>query len=491
MVLSNTKLKRRKREEAAAVAALAPPPDSNATPSTADVVMSDSPAVLSAKKKKRPKGKKANGGEGNGTVVDAPVEGDNDVVNATSKVGVEGDIVQEEGVKQSEKKRKDAPEVTTQEPPLEADNGAEKLPSSAGEDAGVPEVSGAVGEATVGAEVPKTKNRKKPRWEVDENGKRKRPNKPEGEDASEGTKASTSPDKGTEKGDDTNGSAEKNGDAATVAPDGDRMHQGDEPWLQSKRSKKKKKLLDKWGKKIEDAAVVADEQAVNEEAPQNGSSTEEKVDPKKVMVGGMPYYITEDDIHEFFKECGTIAELDCMTFPDTGKFKGIAFITFRTEEAAKRALELDGADMGGRFLKIEICKIRPREPSKKDMYKEPPKKHEGCLSAYIGNLSWDITEKELRKFFKGCKIDSIRFATNKDTGEFRGFGHVDFADDESLETAMKLDQMPVLDRPLKIAYSVPQKNKPLDANPARPGAKKGCFNCGEEGHMSYNCPKKI
>lgn len=43
----------------------------------------------------------------------------------------------------------------------------------------------------------------------------------------------------------------------------------------------------------------------------------------------MPYYISEDDIHEYFQECGTIAELDCMMFPDTGKFKGIAFITFR------------------------------------------------------------------------------------------------------------------------------------------------------------------
>lgn len=53
------------------------------------------------------------------------------------------------------------------------------------------------------------------------------------------------------------------------------------------------------------------------------------MDPKKVMVGGMPYYITENDIHEFFQECGSITELDCMTFPDTGKFKGIAFITFR------------------------------------------------------------------------------------------------------------------------------------------------------------------
>lgn len=53
------------------------------------------------------------------------------------------------------------------------------------------------------------------------------------------------------------------------------------------------------------------------------------MDPKKVMVGGMPYYVTEDDIHEFFQDCGTISELDCMIFPDTGRFRGIAFITFR------------------------------------------------------------------------------------------------------------------------------------------------------------------
>lgn len=490
MVLSNTKLKRRKREEAVAVAVLAPPPDSNATPSSADVVMGDSPAVLSAKKKKRPKAKKANGDEADGTVVNVPVNGENGTSYATPEVAVEGSDLPDKGVKKS-KKRKNAPEVATQEIAIEAEN--------AGGDPGVAEVNGggvAASEASArqgqGEEAPKTKIRKKPRWEVDESGKRIKPQKPgvEGEGPPE---ASTSSDKGTEEGGDANGSAEKHGDAAAAAPDGDRIHQGDEPWLQSKRSKKKKKLLDKWGKKVEDAAAaVADEQPANQEAPLNGSSTEEKVDPKKVMVGGMPYYITEDDIHEFFKECGTIAELDCMTFLDTGKFKGIAFITFRTDEAAQRALALDGADMGGRFLKIEICKIRPREPTKKDVYKEPPKKHEGCLSAYIGNLSWDVTEKELRKFFKGCKIDAIRFATNKETGEFRGFGHVDFADDESLEAAMKHDQMPILDRPLKIAYSVPPKNKPVDGRPAQSAAKKkGCFTCGEEGHMSYNCPKKI
>ena len=269
MVLSNTKMKKKKREEAAAMTALAPPPDNNATPSSADVIISDSPAVLSAKKK-RPKAKKANGDGDNGTVVDVPADGNNDIANATPEVALEGSAPQDEGGKL--KKRKNAPEVEVGErTPKGAERAGEKLPFS-GRDAGVSEVNGegVVSESNPGQgeEVPKTKMRKKPRWEVDDNGKRIRPKKIAGGDEgpSEGPKASTSSDKGTETGDATNG------DAAASAPasDGDRIHQGDEPWLQSKRSKKKKRLLDKWGKKIDDAAV-ADEQPAYEEVPQIGS----------------------------------------------------------------------------------------------------------------------------------------------------------------------------------------------------------------------------
>lgn len=53
--------------------------------------------------------------------------------------------------------------------------------------------------------------------------------------------------------------------------------------------------------------------------------------PKKVYVGGIPYYSTEDDIRSFFEGCGTITEIDCLTFPETesGKFRGIAMISFK------------------------------------------------------------------------------------------------------------------------------------------------------------------
>lgn len=61
------------------------------------------------------------------------------------------------------------------------------------------------------------------------------------------------------------------------------------------------------------------------------------------------------------------------------------------------------------------------------------------MVVYIGNLFYDIIEKEVRRFFKGCKIEFVRFVENKEIGEFRGFGYIDFVDDELLEVVMKFD----------------------------------------------------
>ena len=37
-----------------------------------------------------------------------------------------------------------------------------------------------------------------------------------------------------------------------------------------------------------------------------------------------------DAIREYWSFCGEIEDLDLMRFPDTGRFKGIAFITYAT-----------------------------------------------------------------------------------------------------------------------------------------------------------------
>ncbi|KAJ6311685.1 hypothetical protein OIU77_013443 [Salix suchowensis] len=276
-----------------------------------------------------------------------------------------------------------------------------------------------------------------------------------------------------------------------------------------KKKKKKKKIKKKKKAKTEEDKAGGEAEGVAE-----AKISEDIAD--KVYVGGIPYYSTEDDIRSYFEGCGTITELDCMTFPDSGKFRGIAIISFKTEAAAKRALALDGSDMGGFYLKIQPYKTT--KVNKKPDF--APGIVEGYNRIYVGNLSWDITEDDLKKFFSDCKISSIRFGMDKETGEFRGYGHVDFSDNDSLMKALKLDQRLVCGRPVKISCAVPKKGGNLqgdknqiveeakiqstslpvitsdEVNNGVPSTSSGkikrrtCYECGEKGHISTACPKK-
>ncbi|KAL2602777.1 hypothetical protein AAZV13_10G247000 [Glycine max] len=208
----------------------------------------------------------------------------------------------------------------------------------------------------------------------------------------------------------------------------------------------------------------------------------------KIYVGGIPYYSTEDDIRSYFESCGTITEVDCMTFPETGKFRGIAIITFKTEAAAKRALALDGADMGGLFLKIQPYKAT-RANKASDF---APEILEGYNRIYVGNLSWDITEEELRKFFNNSEITSLRFGMDKETGEFRGIScavplkkktgthassTVNEANgDKSSSTGSD-----------KINGADGDKSSSTGSGKMR---RRTCYECGEKGHTFAACPTK-
>ncbi|KAJ0974454.1 hypothetical protein J5N97_016419 [Dioscorea zingiberensis] len=230
---------------------------------------------------------------------------------------------------------------------------------------------------------------------------------------------------------------------------------------EGKKRKKKRARKDKWGQPLPARIPEEEEEREVEQVDGGGAGGQEPRDSSyeanKVVVSGMPYFATEDQIRSLFEEIGPVQKLQLSRFPDSGSFNGLAFVSFETEEIAISSLKLDGSIMGKRFIRVERCRSDPQRKRKSEFSSEP-KKVEGCLSAYIGNLSWNVTEDDIRRCFGSSNIDSIRFAMSKATGAFRGFCHVDFADEESLEKAMKKNQVELHGRPMKISYAVSQKH---------------------------------
>ena len=54
-------------------------------------------------------------------------------------------------------------------------------------------------------------------------------------------------------------------------------------------------------------------------------------------------------------------------------------------------------------------------------------KPEGCTTVFVGNMSFDVTEECIREAFGDCgTIVSVRWGTDKESGDFRGFCHLSF-----------------------------------------------------------------
>ena len=59
---------------------------------------------------------------------------------------------------------------------------------------------------------------------------------------------------------------------------------------------------------------------------------------------------------------------------------------------------------------------------------------------FLGNLHFKTHEDEIREAFKDCgEISDVRLVRDSSTGIGKGFGYVNFADRDSVETALSLN----------------------------------------------------
>ncbi|KAL2609096.1 hypothetical protein R1flu_027669 [Riccia fluitans] len=83
--------------------------------------------------------------------------------------------------------------------------------------------------------------------------------------------------------------------------------------------------------------------------------------------------------------------------------------------------------------------------------------HDEC-TAFLKNLSFEITEDELREFFSdSCGVKEVRLLWDKFKDQPRGLAYVEFEDEESLAAAVAKDGQELGGRIISIARSAPTK----------------------------------
>jgi nucleolin len=200
----------------------------------------------------------------------------------------------------------------------------------------------------------------------------------------------------------------------------------------------------------------------------------------RLFLGNLPFAITEPTLNAHLKDC--VTHVKWITDKATGKFYGSAFIEVKcSKDAAMCVSQMNGSMLMGRPLKINYAPVRPGEegdwpPRSKVItggkvanassiggggqaggsgIKAMSAKPEGCCKLFIGNLSYEIDDEAITKFFMTVEseLKAVRWLYHIDSGDFKGCGYVDFWNTEACEKAATLNGKTLLGRPIRIDWT--------------------------------------
>ena len=80
----------------------------------------------------------------------------------------------------------------------------------------------------------------------------------------------------------------------------------------------------------------------------------------KLFVGNLSFNTTEGDVHDLFKQAGTVNSCELIVAKFTSKSRGFAFVEMGSQEEATKAVTMfNGKELDGRALTVN--EARPRE----------------------------------------------------------------------------------------------------------------------------------
>ncbi|KAG9433839.1 RNA-binding protein 34 [Apis mellifera carnica] len=205
----------------------------------------------------------------------------------------------------------------------------------------------------------------------------------------------------------------------------------------------------------------------NNKISMDTSLEEIKEDEKTIFVGNLPKDVTKKKLKKIFKQFGKIdtirlrgkiaksanvskrvAAIKNELHP---KLKSVyAYIKFVSKESVKESLSMNGTEFEGNYLRVNA--------SNKSENKFDSKK-----SIFLGNLHYNIDDNTIIKHFKQCgEIESVRVIRDNKTGVGKGFGYVNFKNEDAVTLALELDGTTISNREVRVKPVVDQYKKKKD-----------------------------
>lgn len=193
----------------------------------------------------------------------------------------------------------------------------------------------------------------------------------------------------------------------------------------------------------------------------------------RLFVGNLPFSVNEESLAAFCAP-GEMTHVKWITDKETGRFYGSAFLEMADSRAAATVTSKNGEKLGGRPVKTNYAPARPGDawppPDRVtkggggggdksgkggDEVKELPAQPDGCQKLFVGNLSYEIDDDAIFKFFEKveAEVKAVRWIHHKDSGDFKGVGFVEFWNVEACAKAATLNGKKLLGRPVRIDWT--------------------------------------
>lgn len=85
---------------------------------------------------------------------------------------------------------------------------------------------------------------------------------------------------------------------------------------------------------------------------------------KSIYVGNLPFSASDTEIRDLFGQYGDVQSVKLINDRETGRFRGFGFVEMNEAEAGEAIRALNGADMGGRALKVNLAQEKPQRQNR-------------------------------------------------------------------------------------------------------------------------------